>query len=278
MVVGVTMVRDELDVLPATLAHMLAECDAVIVADNGSTDGTYEMLMDEARRLNGPLLVLTDFEVGYYQSRKVTRLAGVARDELGAEWVVPWDADEVWLSRGGERVADALAALPESVLVAEADLWDHVSTARDPDDPNPVRRMRWRRSAPAALPKVAVRARRDVTIAQGNHSASFDGVDLPGRACNLLTVRHFPYRSAAQTVRKVRNGAEAYAATVLGEAEGAHWRGWGAILADEGERAIEDLYLKWHWREEPRRPLAIDGELQPPLVLDPAPVRCAPTC
>ena len=44
---GVTVVRDELDVLPLTLAHLLAQgVDHVLVADNRSVDGTREWLMD----------------------------------------------------------------------------------------------------------------------------------------------------------------------------------------------------------------------------------------
>ena len=45
-VVAVTMVRDEEDVIRSTVAHMLDEVDAVIVADNLSTDRTREILDD----------------------------------------------------------------------------------------------------------------------------------------------------------------------------------------------------------------------------------------
>lgn len=275
MIVGATMVRDELDILPATLGHMLGQVDAVMVADNGSTDGTYEWLMEQARQLNGPLTVLDDREVGYYQSQKMSELAYVARSAFDADWVVPFDADELWLARDGRRLADVLGDLPGDVLMAEADLWDHVATGLDVEDSNPVRRMRWRRPQPAPLPKVAVRLCAGVTIWQGNHGATFDDIDFPGRVANLLTIRHFPYRSAEQTIRKVRNGAEAYAAADgLPETDGAHWRGWGAILHEQGEDAIRELYAKWHYRADPRRQLMIDGELQPPLVNDPAPVQC----
>lgn len=264
--VGIAMVRDELDILPVTLAHMLEQCDTVIAADNGSRDGT-RVLLDEWP--DGRLTVIDDPDPAYFQSRKMSALAERAR-QMGAEWVVPFDADEVWLSRDGQRIADVLVALPDGVLIAEADLWDHVSTGRDVDDPNPVRRMRWRRSYPAPLPKVAVRALPGVTIAQGNHSATFEGIDLPGRVSNLLTVRHYSYRSEAQMIRKIRNGAAAYAATDLGEVEGAHWRQMG-MMTDE---QIAEAYRKWYWRAEPKRPLVIEGEAQPPLVYDPAPTRC----
>lgn len=264
MVVGVTMVRDEADIIEWTVLHMLGQCDAVIVADNGSVDGTREKL--EALLYLGGLHIRDDREVGYWQSQKMTALAQEAA-ALGATWVVPFDADELWLSRDGRPLCCALNDLPESVLIAQADLWDHVATAKDPGGENPVRRMGWRRPSPAPLPKVAVRPLVDLTIAQGNHSASFSDHDLPGTAANLLTVRHFPYRSPDQVLRKIRNGAQAYAATDLPEEQGAHWRQWGAFSDEQ----IADLFRKWHWRADPGRPLSIDGEHQPPLVFDPAP-------
>lgn len=265
---AIGMVRDELDVLPYTLAHMLTQVDGVILADNGSRDGTYEMLQSPGR--DPRLTVLDDFEVGYWQSRKMTRLADVARTECDAGWVIGWDADEVWLTRDGRRIADVLADLPETVRIATADLWDHVATGEDPDDENPLVRIGWRRPHCAPLPKVACRALPGLTIAQGNHSATYDDCDLPGTVANLLTIRHYSYRSAAQTVRKVRNGAQAYAATTLPEEMGAHWRQMG-LMSDE---QIADAYRTWHWRADPSKPLVIEGEQQGPLVYDPAPVAC----
>lgn len=255
------MVRDEEDVVSYTVLNMLEQCDAVIVADNGSTDGTRRELESVAHF--GRLTILDDPEPAYYQARKMTALAARAR-EMGATWVVPFDADEIWYSPFG-RIADVLTERPEAI--ATAALYDHVATAEDPAHPNPVRRIGWRRVEPAPLPKVAARTSIPVSIHQGNHGAHFDASTVDG----LLVVRHFPYRSAEQVARKVRNGAAAYAATDLPEDMGGHWRGWGRILDAHGEEAIHDLFRKWHWRADPRAPVVIDGEHQGPLIFDPAP-------
>jgi hypothetical protein len=262
-VVAISMVKDEVDIVEETVSRMAAQVDRVLIADNGSTDGTREIL----GRLPG-VTVTDDPEVGYFQGFKMSALAARARAE-GAEWIVPFDADEVWLPRTNMPLRATLSTLPRHILVAEAALYDYVATGQDPAAGGPIDRMQWRRPDCAPLPKVACRARDGLAIAQGNHSAHYHGVDHPPTVTNLLQIAHFPYRSAEQVVRKIRNGAAAYAATDLPEEQGAHWRGWGQILDEQGEGAIVDLFRKWHWRLDPTLPVRIDGEKQPPLVHDP---------
>ena len=255
LVAGVSMVKDEADVLPDTLAAMAAEVDFLVVADNGSTDGTRELLHQMAERL--PLLVHDDTEPAYYQSRKMSALAALAR-KFGAEWVVPFDADERWYVATGGTVADWLRGMAEPTAVVRAELYDHVPTGVDPNGA-PLVRMGWRRRAPGELPKVAVRVALPAVIAQGNH-----GVSYPAEVAGGLVVRHFPYRSPEQFVRKVRNGAAAYAATDLPDDEGAHWRQYGEILATRGEGVlVEEVYRRWFFYDDPRG--------NPELIYDPCP-------
>lgn len=96
--VAVCMARDEADVIGSTVAHMLAQVDAVIVADNLSTDRTREILDEMASAHPGRLVVVEDPDPAYRQSEKMTALALRARLDFGAEWIVPFDADEVWYS------------------------------------------------------------------------------------------------------------------------------------------------------------------------------------
>jgi glycosyltransferase involved in cell wall biosynthesis len=262
---GIAMVRNEADIIEPIIKHMLTQVDEILVADNMSTDGTLEILESL------PVEVFTDSQAGYYQSQKMSMMAD-ATQRRGAEWVVPFDADEVWLTRSGQRIADELADLPEAVLVAEADLWDHVSTGHDPKEPNPLKRIQWRRDKALPLPKIACRAKEGMIIQQGNHSVSYPSNPFPATVRNLLTVRHFPYRSPEQFIAKVRQGAAAYKATDLPESMGAHWRQWGQILETQGEAAVASIYRKWFFREYGNEPVYIEGEFQFPLVYDPVPM------
>lgn len=265
-VVGVTMVKDEVDIVARTVGHMATQVDHVIVADNMSTDGTRAALDAMARDLN--VTVVDDLEVGYHQSEKMTELAFQARVNHGADWIVPFDADEWWYSPFG-RIGDILDGLASQWLVMEAVLYDHVATGEDWDVADPIERLRWRRQAPAPLPKVACRWREDLVIEMGNHGASYTGG--PSKFESQLIIRHFPYRSVEQLIRKIRNGAAAYKATELDPTYGAHWRQWGEALDDpfRGEHWIQELFYTWYYRERPKMALNIDGEIQPPLILDP---------
>lgn len=258
MIAAVSMMKDEADVVFDTLSRMVEQVDFVIVADNGSTDGTREALEQF------DITVIDDPEPGYYQSWKMTGLAQHAAD-MGAGWVVPFDADEIWCAKHG-TIAETLTSLPPEALTCEAPLFDHVATGKDPEGP-PVRSMHYRRREPAPLRKVAVRVQPGLVIHQGNHSASFPGVRHPLTVTGQLEIRHFPYRSPEQMIRKARNGAAAYAASDLPEEVGAHWRGYGK-LSDE---QITEVFRKWFWREDPEAPIEIEGERQPPLVHDPCP-------
>lgn len=257
MVAAIAMVKDEADIIETTVRWMAQQVDLVIVADNGSTDGTREIL----EAIDG-VLVLDDPEVGYYQSRKMTMLARRAA-EAGASWVIPFDADEIHIAHGG-RIADVLGNLPPEILVSEAPLFDHVASGADPDDPNPVTRIRYRRRAQAPLRKIAARTSKRLVIHQGNHGASYKGLDIVPMVGGHIEVRHFPYRSAEQMVRKAINGRRAYDATDLPLDAGKHWRDYGTLVENGGPEALHDVFRQWFWVANP----AAD----PNLILDPCPV------
>lgn len=261
---AITMVRDEVDVIEGTLRHMADEGVAgILVADNRSVDGTRELLdkLTAPGELPCELVVVTDDEPGYFQSRKMTALADEAHYNHGADWIVPFDADELWLAP--DRVGVVLEQLPPYVHVVRAQLFHHFRTAIDADVPDPFDSMMWRQREPAPLPKIAYRWREDAVIDPGNH-----GVDLVADSRGVqdgpLHVRHFPYRSEGQFVSKARNGAEAYAAAgdAIPADIGAHWRQYGTILDRLGEDGLAQVYREHFWFLAPT---------ESGLVCDPAP-------
>lgn len=260
MVAAIAMVRDEEDIIETTVRWMLEQTDLVIVADNGSKDQTREIL----NSLDG-VVVLDDPKPGYYQARKMTRLARVARETFGADWVVPFDADEIHVPTDrGLRLADVLERFPDEVLVSEASLFDHVATSMDSDEANPVARIGWRRAERAPLRKIACRTSPNLMIHQGNHSAGYEGVEVVPMVSGHIEVRHFPYRSPEQMVRKALNGREAYEATTLPADAGKHWRDYARLVDNGGPEALHDVFREWFWSADP--------DSDPGLFFDPCPL------
>jgi hypothetical protein len=121
-VVGLYLVRNEVDIIEINLKHHLADAiDEAVVVDNGSIDGTLEALLDLAEDL--PLLVTS--EPGpYKQGELLTRMARYAASR-GADWVLPIDADEFWVG-ADQSMRTALARCPADVGVLRCQVLNFV--------------------------------------------------------------------------------------------------------------------------------------------------------
>ena len=240
MITAILMVKNEADIIAATLAHTLTQVDHVIIADNGSTDGTHDIIASFDVQL------IDDPDPAYRQSQKMTVLAALAA-EAGATWVVPIDADELW-STPESTIRDFLPKIPADRAIVRAQLFDYVATgADDPAEIDPTKSITCRRRIPAKLPKVAVRPHVPVTIHQGNHGAQYFHPD----PVDGLIVRHFPYRSPEQMRSKALTGSAALqAAPELPRSSGQHWRDY-TDLENSRPGAIADVFRQWFYVHDP---------------------------
>ena len=87
--------RDEADILESMLRfHFDQGVDQVIATDNGSVDGSLDILKRFERQ--GRLCLLQEPEHNHDQAIWVTRMARMAAREFNASWVINSDADEFW--------------------------------------------------------------------------------------------------------------------------------------------------------------------------------------
>lgn len=109
--VGVSMVRNESDIVETFVRHNLTVLDGLVVVDHGSADATPDILNALCReRL--PLVVLRNEAVGYLQPAIMTQVVRHALATTGADFVFPLDADEFLRVSSRAALERALAALP----------------------------------------------------------------------------------------------------------------------------------------------------------------------
>ncbi len=249
-VVGLYLVRNEADVIETNLRHHFASViDEAIVLDNGSTDGTLELVAELAEDL--PIQLAS--EVGaVYQSDRMTRLARLATLE-GADWVLPIDADEFWVGMG-RPFRDVLAAAPADVRALFVELVNFVQR-RDVHvaEPGCVETMTMRPARPIGpvedtprlvaeceiswvevehTPKSVHRAAPDIFIPTGNHRTGIEG----GVVTDELACLHAGIRARSVLARKLDHGRRSIEE---GSPPGSAWhlkRWWELTRAHEFDR------------------------------------------
>ncbi|HEY5199181.1 MAG TPA: glycosyltransferase family 2 protein [Solirubrobacteraceae bacterium] len=205
------VVRDEEDILEANLRYHLAQgVDFVYAIDHNSTDGTPDILRSFEQM--GVLRMSREDGDVHDQAPRVTRLARLAYEELGADWVINNDADEFWWPALGD-LKDVLCAVPAPFGVVVARRHDFLPR---PDAGEPFhQRMIWRHVASRTPtggelgPKVAHRGLADVVVAPGNHEI-YEPLLSAAPPLPLIEVLHFPARTYEQFARKTLNTGRGY--------------------------------------------------------------------
>jgi hypothetical protein len=250
---GVTMVRNEADVIEAFVRHNLCVLDGLAIVDHGSTDGTSEILAKlQAEGL--PLRVVANPDPAYRQSATMTALARGALSRDAADFVFALDADEFLKVPSRAALERALAEVPVGThavmhwLTYVPDAFDGAPGAFGPGH------LWWRvKNERNPLYKVIVGRglleRPDDSIAMGNHLVQSATEAAPRPHARLrqdvAALAHCPVRSRDQFVGKIIVGYLAYLLPRPTDRRLArHWRELYDELragADPGEERLREI-------------------------------------
>ena len=169
-------VRDEADIIELNLRYHAAQgIDEFIVTDNGSTDGTLDVL--ERWRDDGRLRLISepaaeDFkEKGHWWVTRMGRMGA----ELGADWVLHADADELWWPAGGD-LKQGFSKVPDEYGVVVAPRTEFVAR---PDGRGPFwERLTVREARSSLRPKLAHRPEPDLKLRRGAHDIDFEDGEI----------------------------------------------------------------------------------------------------
>ena len=253
------LVRDNADVIEANLRYHLARgVDFVLVTDNGSRDGTVEIL--ERYRGRGIAEIWHENSSDFDQSGWVTRMARHAATAHGAGWVMNNDADELWWPKEGDlkQVFEAIPAEYGLLVVPRTNFVARPADGRHPFERMTLRELRPREARSGLLPKTSHRGVSDIYVGPGCHHAAAPGLD-PVPYGDPIHVFHYSRRSFAQFEQRIRNAAEIMAGDPEADSNAtAAWREGFRHLRDG---TLREFYERFVVDDQVARARIASGEL-----------------
>lgn len=214
-IVGITMVKNEADIIESFVRHTLSYADELLVMDHHSTDATRYILSQ--LQAEGLALFVDNFEEeGHLQSEVMTELMYRAIREYDADLVVPLDADEFLVhEEGGYAELRACLQSLDAAFVYRLPWFRYrLLDAEREQEKFLLARPSKCSLAPDRLSKVMVGMKateqHNVRLVQGNHWVMLSDSQLchdgylptDGQCIPKIHLAHFPWRSQGQQASK----------------------------------------------------------------------------
>ncbi len=238
------LVKNEADIIEDNIRfHAAQGVDAFIIMDNGSDDGTIEII----ERLSSEFDISLQINLGVYnQGPWMTELAKTAKKVLKADLVISNDADEFWSVNSGQSLHSVLTNKESIITVKRYNFIQSLEAMQNKqayfESPYkvacPILYSKQDQVNKAGLaiplskisPKVIVNPAGLLKIKGGNHRAKHVYA-WRDRECDDIQVHHYPIRSFSQFARNIENRKQLLD-TNPQTRMGVHYKRWVELLRD----------------------------------------------
>lgn len=272
---AISTVKNESDIIEIFVRHNLDFFDAMVIMDNGSTDGTRELLT-KLEREGLPVVIFDEPDPAYRQSEWMTRLFCNAIRFFDVDWVVPLDADEFLAAPSRAEFHSALSELPSNtygLLAWRTYIWPLEGAGLNPLQGMKFRRREERPPYKKVVIPVKVAHAQEFEILQGSHRIQRNGKKVRKVELETCWLAHYPVRSLDQLKAKiligwlgylVRDGARESSA----KGQGNHWHKIYDQIIDRGLSEDDTNRISFNYAQEAdlTAPIPEDALIEDPIV------------
>lgn len=256
-ILGVISVYNESDIIEETILHMRDQDVPLVAVDNGSTDGSYEILKSY---FGGGIVALARIETRWWELENLLGTLHRMATRYSPEWILMVDADEMPESSNHSINLRQAVKLEDSkgYNLLQFDLFEFWLTKNDVG--SSVTDVRKRMKYYSWICNWEFRCFKNypnTTIgAMATHLPIFPESADVKLSTNKFILRHYPFRSLDQMARKVSERMSRYS-----EADKKRWnvdRKYARMVGNEEQYLIVDserltAYCEdGHWVREPR--------------------------
>lgn len=240
---AISLVKNEVDIIEHCLRSAALWAEKIFVYDNGSTDGTWELVQKLAAEIPVIIAWKQDGKPFYEGLRGEVYEAFHHLAEEGDWWCFRLDSDEIY----PYNPADELLKIEEKYQVVAKESIEYVLTHEDIEEYDftqltPVKFDKIRYYLPDTYSEVRFfRHRNRLKWEPGRDMPKHMGITSPDR----VKVQHFQYRSIPQMINRIIDRKKAREAGYVNWkfAENPDWR---SMLFDRSQAHYDNRDNNWH--------------------------------